>query len=385
MLHAVGLECWGAARKNSGLIMSADLTLAFAGDLLLGGEWPDHAQAAGKDLLAPFVDLTRELESADILFINLEGPISGTVLSQTGNRSARLSNNPQVIGLLKRARQCICILANNHIMDRGAEGLAETRRLLESQGIFCVGAGAKAAEAQRPVVVECKGKRVGCVAFTSDDPDVSAMIAKEEAPGCAGLANIEAQIRSLKAKCDIVVVSAHWGIEFFQYPTAEQVAVAKGLADAGADYLMGHHPHVLQGIEQIGGCLVMYSLGHFFVPPFRRADGEMIRPKPDSREFALVKTTNKTFEIVGGKMANDFVLHPYDAAGQRALRNKLERLAPGNTAGDYTNFAKQYYASRLKELQRERKLESLTGFVREPVKEIKRRLAVRSSTRTCSA
>lgn len=385
MLHAVGMECWGAARENSRLIMSLDLTLAFAGDLLLGGEWPGYARASGKDLLAPFSEISSELESSDILFINLEGPVSGTVFNQTGGRSAKLSNVPQVIGLLKRARHCVCILANNHIMDAGAGALAETRRFLESQGVFCVGAGGNAAEAARPVVVECKGKRVGCLAFTSDDPDVSAIVATADRPGCANLQNVEAAIKDLKAKCDIVVVSAHWGIEFFQYPTVEQVAVAKRLAEAGADYLMGHHPHVLQGIEQVAGCLVMYSLGHFFVPPFRRPDGEMIRPKADSREFALVKATKKTFEVVGGKMANDFVLRSYDEAGQRALRNKLERLAPGNTEGNYISFAEQYYASRLKELQRERKLESLTGFVREPVKEIKRRLAVRNSVRPCSA
>lgn len=366
-------------------MMAAELTLAFAGDLLLGGEWPGSAQAAGQDLLAPFSQISSELDRANILFVNLEGPISGTVFNQRKGRSAKLSNHPQVIGLLKRARHCVCILANNHIMDGGVDGLAETRRLLESEGIFCVGAGANVVEAERPVIVECNGKRVGCVAFTSDDPDVSAIIAKPERPGCADLRNIEVQIKSLKGKCDIVVVSAHWGIEFFHYPTDEQVGIAQRLANAGADYLMGHHPHVLQGIEQIGGCLVMYSLGHFFVPPFRRADGEMVRPKADSREFALVKAINKTFEVVGGKMANDFVLRPYDVAGQRALRNKLERLAPSRMTGDYAIFAKQYYFSRLKELQRERKLESFTGFVREPVKEIKRRLAVRSSARTCSA
>jgi hypothetical protein len=370
--------------------MSDALTFAFAGDLLLGGEWPDCARKHGRDILDPFDKVLPVISDADVFFVNLEGPIFDAATAPTDRRGATLANHRSVVSLLKRARKCVCVLANNHLTDFGADGIAQTRAVLKREGILCVGAGHDAAEAEQSVIFQSKGKTIGCLAFASDDQDVSSVIAGSSEAGCAGMRSItriEAAIQKLKTQCDIVVVSLHWGIEFFRYPSAEQVSIAERLAKAGADFLMGHHPHVLQGIEQSGSCLTLYSLGHFFVPPFRRNDGEMIRPKPASREFAIVVANvgeKRSFEVFGGAMDNNFVLQPYDDRGQRALREKLNALAPSRVPTNYNEFSKQYYSARLKQLQSERKIETLAGFVREPVKELKRRLAARSSARTCS-
>lgn len=368
--------------------MASELNLVFAGDLLLGGEWPQYAESHGVDLLAPFENVKKEIESADIFFVNLEGPIAGGLFSEAGTRAAKLRNHPRVIELLKRARTCVCVLANNHIMDAGMDGLRETRQLLEAKGIHCVGAGLDNFQAEQAVVIECKGNRIGCLAFSTSDAAVGATIARDGQGGCAdlnNLASMESAIKALKASCQVVVVSLHWGAEFFEYPTDEQVTIVDRLIDAGADYIMGHHPHVLQGVEQRDGCLAMYSLGHFFVPPFRRADGELIRPKAEAREFGIVRATirddARQFEIVGGRMTTNMVLQPYDAAGQRALGKKLESLAP-NRIENYAAFAAKYRAKRSKELRRERKVEALSGFIREPLTEIKRRIGGRAAARS---
>jgi hypothetical protein len=366
--------------------MSSELKLAFAGDLLLGGEWPKRAQSNGVDLLAPFMGVSSVIENADIFFVNLEGPISGTGFHQRGSRAAKLSNHPHVTALLKRASNCVCVLANNHIMDEGENGLELTRRTLEKEGVLSVGAGSTSAEAERPVIVECKGKRIGCLAFSTSGSEVGALTVKSGRAGCADLdaiENVEAAIKRLKTNCDVVVVSLHWGVEFFEYPKAEQVLIVDRLVKAGADYIMGHHPHVLQGIEKRGRSIVMYSLGHFFVPPFRRADGELIRPKTEAREFAIISSNvdQRSFEIVGGRMTNELILDTYDAPRQSVLRKKLEAHAPGRIP-DYESFITDYCSTRPKELRRERKLEAFRGLIREPITEIKRRIGGRASART---
>lgn len=149
-------------------------------------------------------------------------------------------------------------------MDFGAVGLIEVRAKLAEAGIPSVGAGPSHAEAVAPVILEIRGQRVGILAYCDVD-QVSPLYA---GPATAGVARWDArtclnQIRQLRSTVDWVIVNMHWGVELSQLPSTQQREWARTLVDAGADVILGHHPHVLQPIEIVGHAVIAYSLGNF--------------------------------------------------------------------------------------------------------------------------
>ena len=182
----------------------------------------------------------------DIVLANLEGPLfEGS--SRRPDVTSLLSNHPAIIDFLKNKSICVLNLANNHIMDYGSEGLKQTTDLLKEQGIYFVGAGKNEIEANREVIIELKGKKIATA-----ERHVGSIIAGLDSPGCASLANLNEivkKISNLKQTVDIICISLHWGYEYFSYPSPDQVKIGHDLVDAGATYVVGHHPHVAQGIE----------------------------------------------------------------------------------------------------------------------------------------
>lgn len=213
------------------------LTLILAGDVMLGR---GVAQALDGDWAAAFADVRPWLKAErSLVFANLESPL--TTLPQV-KEGYDLRAPTQAVAALRAAGFDAVSLANNHALDAGEAGLCETARTLREAGIVPWMEAIPAAMPQSPPVIG--------LAF--DDSIVP-----------LDLAAAAAAVAEAAAQAPVVVVSIHWGGEYQAAPSARQQAVARALAEAGANLIAGHGPHVLQRIEWIGDTLVAYSLGNF--------------------------------------------------------------------------------------------------------------------------
>jgi poly-gamma-glutamate synthesis protein (capsule biosynthesis protein) len=224
---------------------SQSVTLRFAGDCLLASH---YEYAAARDPGLAFEGFTL-LKDADMAMVNLECPVTtrGTKVEKPFN----FRMNPRFLSPLVEAGIDVVNIANNHIYDYGREGLFDTISYLDSVGIRHVGAGRNVDEARRPVIYSAGGKRIGILGYYGGGEAPPAIVA--------------ADIRALRTKdsVDFVVVNLHWGTEKESVPDGAQRAFAHAVIDAGADAVIGHHPHVLQGIELYRKGIIVYSLGNF--------------------------------------------------------------------------------------------------------------------------
>lgn len=242
--------------------------------------------------------VTPIFRASDVVIANLESPLLREGPSVPGKCALR--GSPEWAEILKQAGVHIVSLANNHVMDFGEAGLASTVRALETAGIRYAGAGRNRKEANAPLFLECSGLRVAVLARTSV-PVSSPSYATDTRPGVAFLEAEDtiAGIRHCKDRGALVIILLHWGVEEYRYPSAQQRLLARSLIEAGADLLVGHHPHVLQGVERFGTGLVSYSLGNFLFRDvhwsYSDADGhirtEMSPLTEDNRRAGILTAT----------------------------------------------------------------------------------------------
>jgi len=198
---------------------------------------------------------------------NLESPLTKRALAEApkGDRGGtiHLKGNPDFAFLLTEAGFDAVSVANNHIMDYGPAGLDDTLRYLDREEIKHAGAGADLAQALTPADVDLDGYKIRFLAFSGVPP--ASYDAAAGKPGVAPLdeATMLSAVAAAGAQANLVVVSLHWGDESMAYPSSEQVRLAHKLVDAGADVIVGHHPHVIQGVESYNGAVIAYSLGNF--------------------------------------------------------------------------------------------------------------------------
>jgi Bacterial capsule synthesis protein PGA_cap len=336
------------------------IKFSFVGDVMLGGEFINYAERHKIDLLYPFQDIATHLNDSDILFVNLEGPIfEGS--NKRSDVTSLLSIHPSILKLFNRNHICVLNIANNHIMDYGPEGLNHTLMLLEHSKIYYVGAGKDEIEANREVIIEIKGKKIAFMAYTTDERHVGSIIAGLDSPGCASLANINEiveKISNLKQTVDIICISLHWGYEYFSYPSPDQVKIAHDLVNAGATYVVGHHPHIVQGIENYKNSLIFYSLGNFFLPPVRATSGRLQPRKEISKDFLLLKSSTNgkgrpDFRITGGRVSEDYIITPFNDIHQNDFSDKIDKLSKPLSSDNYNDFWQKYFINRTQELRKE--------------------------------
>jgi poly-gamma-glutamate capsule biosynthesis protein CapA/YwtB (metallophosphatase superfamily) len=235
------------------------VTIAAVGDVMLGGSMAATVRERGADY--PF-DRTRGILSlADIAIGNLEAPF-GTKGIAFKKRFTFLVP-PRYAGALRDAGFDAVAMANNHMMDYGAEPLTATLFLLDSLGIAHSGAGLDAARARAPGIVERNGIKAAFLSYSRVHPAQFWAGRKKPGTAAASEAEVIADIKAAKQTAALVVVSFHWGAELMDRPKDYQVRLAHAAIDAGADLVLGHHPHVLQGLELYRGKLIAYSLGNF--------------------------------------------------------------------------------------------------------------------------
>ncbi len=237
------------------------IELIFVGDILLDRGVYQIIQRFGKgDFRFPFVKLADKLQKADLVFGNLEGPISNKGQDLRKIYSFRMS--PEAISGLKFAGFGILSIANNHIGDWGKEAFNDTLSNLENAGIIPIGAGRNYKEAYQAKILEIKGIKIAFLAFSDF---LSYPEAKENEAGIA-VANsdkIKLAIKEAKEKADLIVVSFHFGEEYQKIASFRQEELAQLAIDGGADLVIGHHPHVVQSLKESKSKYIAYSLGNF--------------------------------------------------------------------------------------------------------------------------
>jgi len=216
------------------------------------------------------------LNEHDLRFCCLEGPVSDRGEDWPGKASVHRSS-VATMAPFKKAGFDVVTFANNHCMDLQTEAFFDTLYLLDQNDIKYVGAGKNISEARKPVIVEKKGC---CIAFlgyasfyhpgfeaTENRPGIAALRTNPLYPTPnieeEDLKNVLSTVKKTKAQADVLVVAYHWGIGRGRTLTAYQKALAHQTIDAGADIILGSHPHLLQGIEIYKGKVICYSLGNF--------------------------------------------------------------------------------------------------------------------------
>ncbi len=253
--------------------------------LLAGGDIAINRSEA-KGAFGKLIPLLRE---ADVSFANLELPLSHN--GKPAPEKILLRGAPDMAHALTEAGFDVMAFANNHVLDYGEGAFAETMSLMDSLGVALVGGGMNLAQARKPVLIERGSLKVGFLAYcsviprgfeaTASDPGVNPIRAHtayrpwrdlSEYPGTppridtwaepAHLARMKRDIRNLKKQADMVVVNHHWGTSMTHEVMDFEREIAHASIDAGADLVLGGHPHVLQAIEFYKGAPIVYSMGN---------------------------------------------------------------------------------------------------------------------------
>lgn len=247
---------------------SGPIVLAFAGDVNLDeNSYPvKKYDAENKDITKCLSeDLLKEMIDADIMMLNNEFAYS-TRGTKTPDKSYTFRADPDRVNILKEMGVDLVSLANNHALDYGQDALIDTFTTLEEAAIDYVGAGMNMDRAKAPVYYTVKGKKI---AYVSASRVIFATnwYATDSRPGMVGTydpALIVEVIKEAKANSDYVIVYVHWGVERVNYPEKYQRTLATKYIDAGADAVIGCHPHVMQGFEFYKGKPIAYSLSNFW-------------------------------------------------------------------------------------------------------------------------
>jgi poly-gamma-glutamate synthesis protein (capsule biosynthesis protein) len=295
-------------------------TLTAVGDVMLGRR---VAQRHPGDPNAPLQPMRKRLASAEITVGNVESTLSRDGSPTQGGDSFAAS--PRILTGLKRSGFDVVQVANNHLGDYGDRALRQTLDRYADADLPTVGAGRNLAEARRPVIVERDGITIGFLATESIGETPAAtrtragtnrlnMPPRTGPLDTSALRRVTRDISALARRVDTVVVLSHWGTQYTHRPEASQRTAARAFADAGADLVIGGHPHWVQGMEAFGDAVVVHSLGNFvFDMDFQVKTNEGVIV-----EAVLWGGQVKAVELVPYVIGGDFV--PRLARGDRAQR-----------------------------------------------------------------
>ena len=313
-----------------------EATLLFAGDTAEIDFALPTVEVLG--LMYPFGSTIDLVRAADVAVANHEAPITDAARPSSLYKKYVYAAPAASARALAGAGFDVLALANNHALDAGADGLADTIANAARAGLLTIGAGRDAAEARRGVVVDIGGVRVAILAYCERQLLFDAymdLFARARHPGVAMAAepDLALDVARLRARADLVVVSFHIG-DNYAPPTRAQRRWAERAIDAGADLVVEHHPHVAQPVAMYRGRPVVLSLGNYaFGTPgrfFRRAD-------PDLLDLGLLALAHARrcpsggaafdrLELVPLAVHNDRVRYRPEPLAGRELATALDRL-----------------------------------------------------------
>ena len=224
-------------------------------------------------------------------------------------------------GAINKSGIDVFSLANNHILDCGSESLYFAQTYLHKAGIETVGAGKNIKEANAPLIINRSGRRIGIISTT----DATHYKASKHRAGISPLSarRMKKSIAEIRDQVDLIVLCIHSDLEFTNYPSPWKVRLSRKLARAGADIIVHHHPHTLQGVEIFEDTLIAYSLGNFVFPI--HATEYMQNRNGNVNESAILEV-NVEFT------ANDSRNISYNLIPTLIDENNITRFADGKTA-----------------------------------------------------
>ena len=294
-------------------------------------------------------------EAIIITFGNLEAVLSETGRSKGAFLTSTLRGRPSAVKGLVDAGFNVLSLANNHAMQYGEEALSETIDLLSKNSIKIIGINEKESYG-KPVTFEKAGLRLGFLAYCETQQynlDRQRVLLMK-------LPVMRNDIERLRNEVDIVVVSLHWGDEFIDRPSPAQIKLGRTVIDMGANVILGHHPHVLQGIEEYNGGIIVYSLGSFVIDLWPRQIRESIildlKLYSGKSEVDLIPIfINEQYQPVTleGEEGNDLLL-------------RLKRLSNALTHKEQSDLDDEYrqYVRDVAKLSRHHKMEILRHYLK---------------------
>jgi len=266
VLLSMGLSLAGAAAAQEPPA-EALVAITFVGDIMLD-DTPGKVVKSGRDPFAPLAPL---LDKADIRVGNLECVVA-TSGTPEPDKPYTFRAHPRTLPLLKRHFDALA-LANNHSGDYGPLAFGEMLDLLDKQGIAYFGGGRTLAAAHRPLIIERKGLRIALLGYDEFFP--RSFEADVDKPGIAWSEDEQVRLDIATARstyhADLVIPMMHWGWEHEGKASQRQRQLARVMIDAGADAVVGGHPHVTQDVEQYKGKPIIYSLGNFLFDGFSDA------------------------------------------------------------------------------------------------------------------
>mgnify|MGYP004521061029 CR=1 FL=1 len=311
---------WHAAKED-------EVTLCFTGDVLFDDEYAIMANLknrGGAITDGISTDLLEQMQGADILVVNNEFPYTKRGVPTEG-KTYTFRAEPDTVSYLKDMGADVAIIANNHVYDFGEQGLLDTLDTLDGAGVCRIGAGRNLEEASAPVYFIVNDMKIAVIAATQierlDNPDTKG--ATENSAGvfrCWNPEKLCEVVAQAKENSDFVIVCIHWGTENESEPDWAQLDQAPKLAKAGADLIIGDHPHCLQGITYCENTPVIYSLGNFWFNS-KTVDTGMIR-------VSLSRDGIKSMQFIPAIQSDCRVNMVYGEERERILSD-LRNLSPG--------------------------------------------------------
>ncbi|MCD7922963.1 MAG: CapA family protein [Clostridiales bacterium] len=299
------------------------VTITATGDCTLGvtqtqsydGSFNAYYDSYGEDY---FFDGVRDIfEEDDLTIVNLECVLSDA--TERVEKTFNLKGSPEYVGILTGSSVEACSMGNNHTYDYGEEGFQETKQVLSDAGITYAYSG------QEGMFVTEDGVKVGIVS--------ASLLSQSQEK----LDTMKEEIQALRDEgAELVIACCHWGIEQEYYPNEYQQTTAHSLIDAGADLIIGNHPHVLQGVEVYEGKIICYSLGNFCFGGNKN---------PSDKNTMIFQ---QTFTIIDGEVQTDVTdasIIPCRLSSTGSYNDYQPTVASGDTKQNIIDLVNEYSES----------------------------------------
>lgn len=347
------------------------------GDIALSGDYSLLIEKEGPYF--PFLSIASYLKKGNIVLGNLETPLSN-LGHPDSSKAICLRGLPEGIDALASSGFTHVSIANNHSCDYGVEALRDTQEHLTKAGISWMGAGKDSAQSRQPVIQAFCGGTIAFLAYNSYVTN-GRQYARRGREGIAPLeySYIKADIQSLRESYSplVIVVSLHWGIEGSHYPTPFQRYLAHRIIEDGADLILGHHAHVMQGIERYRKGVIVYNLGNFCFPDVASSQikGLGVKQGPENKESFIFTCEIGPDSVEGYQPIPVYLnqnLQPCLASGQRRsdIMEQISSYSESFGNSDYERFYKNAlqhkggYGSRLVNLLNQEGLAGVTKRLR---------------------